>query len=191
MTTTYSEPKEMLGYIVVKLIDQIVPLAMNIPYDRRSAFALRNTIEMLDRQLVSFRSDMFLVRDGKKVKYEEIIGEIRNTIIEQEQYVHAKDYGQYMTAIYAWSELIASCYPKLGLVPESREIVTHENIVEDSDALIDETEGENQNENTEPTNGQPVEYEPTSDVPVIRAKNPLKMEANQPVQRKPTGYKLL
>lgn len=173
MSTTYSEPKEMLGYIVVKFIDQQLPILQNVPYDRRATFAFYYQLKGLDSQLVSFRSDMFIIENEKKYKYDEVMTEIKRIIKEQWESVYAKEYELFMGALFKWSELIASCYPKLGLVPESKEIVEPENIVKQEDEITEEMEEDNLG-NNEPRN------EP----------NYPTMEKNTPVQSRKTGFRL-
>lgn len=123
MSTTYSNPKEMLGYIVVKFIDSQLPLLGNIPYDRRAVFSFYYQLKGLDVQLISFREDMKLIleeEDGpKEYPYYTIMKDINEIIRSKWQNVYAKDYEEFMGALFKWAELIASCYPKLGLVPES------------------------------------------------------------------------
>lgn len=123
MSTTYSNPKEMLGYIVVKFIDSQLPLLGNIPYDRRAVFSFYYQLKGLDVQLISFREDMKLIledEDGpKEYAYYTVMKEINEIIRSRWQNVYAKDYEEFMGALFKWAELIASCYPKLGLVPES------------------------------------------------------------------------
>lgn len=126
MATTYSNPKEMLGYIVVKFIDQQLPLLQNIPYDRRAVFAFYYQLKGLDSQLISFRDDMSLSlmspdaeQEDTEIDYRTAMREINEILKENWKNVYAKDYEDFMGGLYRWAELIASCYPKLGLVPES------------------------------------------------------------------------
>lgn len=170
--TTYSEPKEMLGYIVVKFIDQQLPILMNVPYDKRSVFAFYYQLKGLDSQLVSFRKDMFILEAEQKYHYFDVMEEINNTIQTQWNYVYGKDYDTFMKALFKWSELIASCYPKLGLVPESGEIIKPENIVNDTE----ETE----------TGGEEIGYSE----PVEQPREPIKeMGENKPKPKSKQGFR--
>ena len=161
MTTTYSNPKEMLGYLVVKFIDRQLEVLNLFPYDRRAVFAYYYQIKGLDAQLVSFRSDMFLISedDGQRISYSEAMEQISELIKQNWDNVYGKEYDLFLKAVYKWSELIASCYPKLGLVPETGEVVRahqEENILEDDNAI-----NENQPEQTDTIPGTPtMEPEP-------------------------------
>lgn len=151
--TTYSNPKEMLGYLVVKFIDRQLEVLNLFPYDRRAVFAYYYQIKGLDAQLVSFRSDMFLLseEDNEKIGYNESMEQINEVIKQNWDNVYGKEYDNFLKAVYKWSELIASCYPKLGLVPETGEVIrahAEENILEDDNAI-----NENQLEQNEPIPG--------------------------------------
>ena len=136
MTTTYSNPKEMLGYLVVKFIERQLEVLQLIPYDRRAVFAYYYQIKGLDAQLVSFRSDMFLLTENdERVEYAEAMPSIEKKINENWGNVYGKDYDAFLKGVYAWSELIASSYPKLGLVPETGEI----NRAHKEDNVMEET----------------------------------------------------
>lgn len=128
MTTTYSNPKEMLGYLVVRFIERQLEVLPLIPYDRRAVWAFYYQIKGLDSQLISFRNDMFLYGpDNEKVRYDDAIPQIEKVINDHWNSVYAKDYESFLRAVFKWSELIASAYPKLGLVPESGETAAAEN----------------------------------------------------------------
>ena len=179
MVTTYSEPKEMLGYIVVKFIDQQLPILMNVPYDKRSVFAFYYQLRGLDSQLVSFRKDMFILEGEKKYDYFEVMEEINNTIQTQWNYVFGKDYDTFMKALFKWSELIASCYPKLGLVPESKQIIQAENIVneEPEEEVPYETGAEY---------GDRPSREPEPEQPTTR-----EVEVDKPINKPKQGFRFL
>ncbi len=138
MTTNYTNPKEMLGYVVIQYIQKSQEFSPLVPFDRKYAFSYFRTIKNLDSWLVSFRSDMFLLDEetSERVYYKDAMPQIMQMINENKEKVYAREYEPYLYAIDKWCELIASSFPKLGLVPETGEITRahkEDNIVETSD----------------------------------------------------------
>lgn len=188
MSTTYSNPKEMLGYIVVKFIDQQLQLLQNIPYDRRAVFAFYYQLRGLDVQLISFREDMKIILDdnGKplELNYYQVIKEINEILRDNWDKVFAKDYEDFMGACYRWAELIASCYPKLGLVPESDTQIDdkRDNLIEPNEAEMQEEKEHEQpaGEYNDQTN-TPPEPLPTYPVGSYQSNVPLRPIIREPV----------
>lgn len=189
MSTTYSNPKEMLGYIVVKFIDQQLPLLQQIPYDKRAVFAYYYQLRGLDAQLISFRDDMQLTILPEKQDEEDVVIPYRTAMIEinsiiKENWmnVHTKDYEQFSGALYRWSELIASCYPKLGLVPESDTQIDdkRENMIHpDQKEMEEENEPIENIDNTIPNQ----DFERTTTFKQLDPNNPIRVENNPPIQQ--------
>lgn len=143
--TTYSNPKEMLGYLLVQWISEIREIAKYVYVQRAQAKALIFQIRLLDTQISTFRSDMYY-QVGKeeywdywKTMKEKVEPNIEVAYSELQE----KEYKAFVEGVGIWLELIASSYPKLGLVPEtgislgntggpaSAGLEEHDNIIED------------------------------------------------------------
>ena len=168
MTQTYSTPKEMLGYIVIQSMQKILEIIPSMPYDRRAVISFYQELRYIDTQLMTFREDMYLISeaDGSKINYKDAMVEISKKITENYSNIYAKDFDEFLKAAYKWCELIASAYPKLGLVPETGEMsrmYKEENVIEDldpqpeQDAILEEV-------NESPANSTPSQtIEPKSE----------------------------
>lgn len=117
--TTMSHPKEMLGYLIVQHFSHILEVTKMIYYDRKAALTVTALLGTLDAIMQPFHSDMFFVRDSKKIGYVEAKKEINEKLTESQTLLYEKNYTSYLEAISMWETLIASVFPLLGLVPES------------------------------------------------------------------------
>jgi len=122
--TTYSNPKEMLGYLIVQWVADMRTTAKLVYYERNAAKTLLFEIDMLDSQVSTFRQDMKIqVSRGVFEDYWETMEKIKPIIVAAEDGLQYKDYAAFREGVKTWLELIASAYPNLGLVPETGEIV--------------------------------------------------------------------
>ena len=130
MATTFSNPKEMLGYKIIQDLQNAPEILKSAPYDRKAAYAYYYVLRHLHSQMISFHSDMFVIgEDGVKYTHEQaypaIITEIKNNWAT----VYSNQQDLLLEALFKFSELIASSFPKLGLVPESGEAIEEERII--------------------------------------------------------------
>lgn len=153
MSNPFENPKIMLGLMVVKHMDSIIPLEQAVPYDRRAAYSAYYVLLGLDKNLITYHSDMFLLdQKNNKIPYAESMKEINRVIAEEWNNVATRNFHEFMMAISRWQELIASAYPKLGLAPETGETANDDyrevQEVEASEDVSDENEQRDESENT-------------------------------------------
>lgn len=209
MATTFSNPKEMLGYKIIQDLQNAPEILKSAPYDRKAAYAYYYVLRHLHSQMISFHSDMFVVgEDGLKYThaqaYPAIITEIKNNWAT----VYSNQQDLLLEALFKFSELIASSFPKLGLVPESGESIEEERIINpglENNGEEEQYESIQQNQPEPEIESEPepqyVEPEPPQPAQRVIEQPVIPQRQSSPIQdnptesrpatvfRKPTGYR--
>jgi len=135
MVTSYSSPKEMLGYLIVEQLRESPGLLKMVPYDRKSAHSYYYLLRGLHSMLYTFHDDMFIMtEDNQKIPHNEAYPQIETIRKENWDRIYSKEEDLLMISLFKYTELIASSFPKLGLVPESGEPIG-----QDADYVQEET----------------------------------------------------
>jgi len=211
MATTFSNPKEMLGYKIIQDMQGAPDILKSAPYDRKAAWAYYYTLRHIHSQMISFQSDMFvldideetkeLTRYPHNVAYPVIMNEIKSNWAT----VYSNQQDLLLEALFKFSELIASSFPKLGLVPESGESIHEEERIldvakEEQEVITDEPIQEEPESTADTDIAQPLSraemeqiartgrLESGWDEKLSKA-GPIVSDSVQPKPRKPTGYR--
>lgn len=180
--TTYSNPKEMLGYLLVQWIADIREISKYVYSQRSYAKTLIFQIDLLDSQLSTFRSDMFYqVSAEKYMDYWQTMKTIEPDLALAEQELSEKDYTAFKRGVKKWLELMASCYPKLGLVPETGVDVglgdKQENTINEGENVGGESLEYEYGQPIEPTESNISSEAPPESPPTEIEPEPVKQEA--------------
>ena len=112
---------------------EIIETSRNIKYLLREshdidyAENIRKTIDFMDGYLQHYRDDMKLEYYDQEKKimikfdnYEKAIRHIMEKLSEAKNSLEDGESMEYIYWLNRWNELLASCFPKLGLLPPSR-----------------------------------------------------------------------
>lgn len=153
--TTFSHPKEMLGYMIIQDFAHITEVTKLIYYDRKAAMTVAALLGTLDAKMTPFHNEMFYDEYSEtegvvtRLDYRKSKLLIEKSLKEASNMLYEKNYDAFIKGIIMWETLIASSFPKLGLVPETHEMSREEGLIEDdidtgvsTDELVDESIGE-------------------------------------------------
>lgn len=161
MVTTFSNPKEMLGYKIIQDMQSAPDILKSAPYDRKAAWAYYYMLRHIHSQMISFHSDMFVLEQDEQTgemnrySHKEAYPVISQHIKNNWATVYSNQQDLLLEALFKFNELIASSFPKLGLVPESGEHIAEEERVVDTAKEEPEVI-----KNDEPVYDVPVDQEP-------------------------------
>lgn len=137
--TTFSNPKEMLGYMIIQDFAHITEVTKLIYYDRKAALTVTALLGTLDAKMTPFHNEMFYNSydeqkdETTKMDYNKAKAHIEAHLKEAANMLYERNYESYIKGILMWETLIASSFPRLGLVPETHETSKEEGLVDEGE----------------------------------------------------------